>query len=388
MDLNTFSKDLICWALKNNSDTPTFYYSKHVIHSAIDKLRNQLGMKISFATKSNAHPLVLRELVDKVDAFNVTNLSDLDRLLSFNVAPDRISWIHPVSKKETIQAVLSRGVKQFVVDDMRGWMILCNNKESLKITLRLQPPLSPGAGRSLVRFGTDKNTIIDLAQTIVKSNHELEALSFFIGFAGIGSQDPFSGAIQAIADLYDTLKQQNISVPIINIGGGFPGSQRTFFMENKNFFHDIKTKLNAVFDKNIQFICEPGRYLIEACLLMLSQVITDRQHNDRRFVYLDASAYSGLFETSFIDPDDKLAIGYTHEGALSSAILLGPIMDSFDVIKRDCLLPKLEDGALLVLTNIGAYAIGYSNLAEGLQTPNVIELPDELSSMLCDIWYE
>jgi len=108
----------------------------------------------------------------------------------------------------------------------------------------------------------------------------------------------------------------------------------------------------------------------------------------RRLIYLEASAYSGLFETAFIDPEDFLTVSMLAKGKYTSAHLLGPIMDSFDVIKKNVLLPPLKEHDFLFLENMGAYATGYSNQAEGLKTPPVIKLPNEFSTALNEVWYD
>ena len=383
------TKELIEWINSKGDRTPAFYYSADVIRAGVSKLKTELGAKIVFSTKANPHPIVLQDMVNLVDEFNVTNLSDLDTLLQLNVDPGRINWIHPVITSATIKNILFRGVRKFVIDDERGLNLLSVEASNLLITLRMKPPDAGGSERSIVRFGNSKDIILDLAKKVVVAGHKIEALSFFVGFAGVGMSGahPFISGIKALACLHTDLRDQGITVPVINIGGGFPGSQRQFYFKNPDFFYHIKHTIQENFDLNITVLCEPGRYIVEPCLLMASRVIADRELMGRRMVYLDVSAYGGLFEKSFIDPDDDLAIATQIEGNPKPADLLGPIMDSFDVIKRNCSLPLLKEGDVLLLANVGAYAIGYSNRAEGIRTPDVFKMPDKLSLALSDVWY-
>lgn len=84
-----------------------------------------------------------------------------------------------------------------------------------------------------------------------------------------------------------------------------------------------------------------------------------------------------------------MGISYAHRAApVTAADVLGPIMDSFDIVKRNALLPLLTEGEVLVLPNIGAYSWGYSARCEGLVDLEVVDLPEHLDVGLATAWYE
>jgi diaminopimelate decarboxylase len=121
---------------------------------------------------------------------------------------------------------------------------------------------------------------------------------------------------------------------------------------------------------------------------MVTRVVADRTVAGRRMVHLDASGYSGLFESSFISPgggDPSIRPAGGLRAGRSRAEVLGPIMDSFDVVKRDVPLPPLADGELLLLPNVGAYAWGYTTACEGVRAPEVVRLPEYLDAEFADV---
>ncbi|MDE2589798.1 MAG: hypothetical protein KGL95_09070, partial [Patescibacteria group bacterium] len=67
------TKELIEWINSKGDRTPAFYYSADVIRAGVSKLKTELGAKIVFSTKANPHPIVLQDMVNLVDEFNVTN---------------------------------------------------------------------------------------------------------------------------------------------------------------------------------------------------------------------------------------------------------------------------------------------------------------------------
>jgi diaminopimelate decarboxylase len=62
-------------------------------------------------------------------------------------------------------------------------------------------------------------------------------------------------------------------------------------------------------------------------------------------------------------------------------------MDSFDVIRRAADLPLLEEGELVLLPNVGAYAWSYTTASEGLAAPSVLAAPDWIGRQLGEGWH-
>ncbi|MFG1944091.1 hypothetical protein [Nonomuraea sp. NPDC048826] len=370
------------WAEDERVETPAFLFAPATLRAGVAELRTRLGARISYATKANAHPLVLRALEPLVEEFNVTNPGHLDTLLGLGVAPDRIAYLNPVIAPKTLKRVLASGVTRFVVDDARGLDML---PETAKITLRLRPPDAGESTRSVVRFGNSPDVLADLAVRARDRGLEIEALSFFVGTAGADMAQgmPYLRGIDLLMSLRERLAESGVTVPTINIGGGFPGSRDRFHHDHPGFFQKIAAALPA----DVDVLCEPGRYLCQPAMAMLGRVVADRVVAGRRLVYLDTSAYAGLFESTFIEPEAGVEIATARSGDPTPAAVLGPVMDSFDVIARDATLPPMAEGDLVVLPNTGAYAWGYTAPVEGLSAAELIELPPGLSEGFAKTWF-
>lgn len=385
--------DVVAWATGTRIPSPCYLFSPAGVQAGVSQLRKHLPGRISYVTKANAHPRILSELKPLVDEFNVTNTVHLGVLLALDVDPARITFLNPVSTPATIAAVAAQGVTRFVVDDARGLHLLRTAGERLRLTLRLQPSDLGGSARSVVRFGNTTDMLRKLAQEAAEMGAEIEALSFFVDTAGEGMAEalPFRRSIEELAWLREQLERDGVAVPAVNIGGGFPGSRRRFHANHPDFFPRIAKYLDQYIPAGTDVVCEPGRFLSEPSMGILTRVVADRVVAGRRLVYLDASAFGGLFETSFIDPGGVgLGIGYAHRALapVTVADVLGPIMDSFDVVKRNALLPLLTEGEVLVLPNIGAYSWGYSARCEGLGDLDVVDLPEHFDINFATAWYE
>ncbi|MEA2493009.1 MAG: ornithine decarboxylase [Thermoleophilaceae bacterium] len=384
--------DVLAWAgARPDLATPVFVFSPAAVRAAAERMRSELGCRISYATKANAHPLMLAEARSVVDEFNVTNVDHLDRLLEAAVEPQRIAFVNPVLTEATIGRVLERGVTRFVVDDARGLDLLKAASGEVRLTLRLRPVDIGESSRSVVRFGNTHAVLRELAVSATGAGMTIEALSFFVGTSGAGMHEalPFRRGIEHLSRLHAALADDGIHVPTINCGGGFPGSRQRFHRDNPRFFGVIAQALSEQFAPDVARLFEPGRFLTEAAMALLASVVADRAIDGRRMVCLDASSYGGLFESSFIEHGgEELAIGIAQRGGTpTTADVLGPIMDSFDVIKRGASLPAMAEGETVVLPNTGAYAWGYTTCTEGIACPPVVKLPRALDVRFATAWY-
>lgn len=381
----TAVRTVVDWASASGVQTPVFLFAPNVVREAVIRLRDELGGRISYAVKANANPLLLRELLPQVDAFNVTNVSHADLLLSLGVQASRIAFIHPVVQPHVVTAVLDRGVRRFVVDDLRGLRLLCAAGQRVSVTLRFLPPGVRESDFSYARFGAALEAMPALAREASSAGLHVEGLSFFLG-GSVDSPEPFKTAIEAAAEVRRSLAKAGIDVCIVNIGGGFLGSRSALFRDGSDFFRDIALSFRRELGSDVDLWSEPGRFLCQGAVALLSRVVACRRVGSRRLVYLDASAYGGLLDC-FIHRGRPLTFQTVGETGATPCDVTGPVMDSHDLIRPNAALPELQDGAYVLVPNVGAYTWGMATTCEGLAPPAFVEVPASLQPEFATAWY-
>lgn len=377
---------LVDWATKTGIDTPAFAFAPQVVHNAVFQLRRELGGCISYATKSNAHPLILRELIPLVDAFNVTNIVHTDLLISLGVQPDRLIFIHPVANSVILEAVLDRGIRRFVVDDLRGLHLLADFKRSVSITLRMLPPTLRETEFSLAKFGAGTELVVKIALKAAEAGMPIEAISFFLG-GGITTPTLFVEALDAVVGVYEQLAHRGLQIQAINIGGGFLGSRSAIFRDNPSFFSEIRSSFKARFSADVTLWSEPGRFLCQSAIALFTKVIAVRHIGQRRLLYLDASVYGGLGDC-FLHRGFPLSFQTKSASPLTDFDIVGPLTDSHDTLRLNGPVASPTSGELVIIPNIGAYTWDMATKCEGLSNPFFVELPVELQRSFEFAWFE
>jgi len=120
------------------------------------------------------------------------------------------------------------------------------------------------------------------------------------------------------------------------------------------------------------FCAEPGRFIVcDACLL-LTRVNTVKATPHKKFIGVDAG-----FNT-LVRP---VMYGSYHHIVLASRLdvaeeeicdVAGPLCESGDILARDRALPKIQEGDLLAVLNVGAY--GYSMSSQYNSRPRCAEV--------------
>jgi ornithine decarboxylase len=180
-----------------------------------------------------------------------------------------------------------------------------------------------------------------------------------------------------------TQKKLGINLKLVDIGGGFSGSDSEMFTR---FANVIKTKRAELFDPSVRFIAEPGRYFAATSHTLAITVISkrvlkqedNRQHprrtsrNSRHYNYYLADGVYGSFnniQNDHATPKPHL-VKPVHRPP-TSCTLFGPTCDSIDVIARDVQLPELKIGDWVYFPEMGAYTMAAASSFNGFAPPPI-----------------
>jgi diaminopimelate decarboxylase len=245
-----------------------------------------------------------------------------------------------------------------------------------KLIIRLAVDESKSKCKFNKKFGCKLNQVEPLLTIAKTLKLAVIGYSFHVG-SGCSSADSFYNAISDCKKATDIANKMNINIEIIDIGGGFPGIDKDIK------FEDIAKRVNdgisdffseAVENKTIQFIAEPGRYFAQPTHTLVLNVIGKKEIYDDDtgekiiMYYLNDGIY-GSFGCIYFDHCKPTILPFNErDGKLHRSRLMGPTCDSIDLVAEDIMLPELAIGEWVYVEHFGAYTMASSSNFNGFKT--------------------
>jgi ornithine decarboxylase len=365
---------------KNNLDDSPFYIIdlniiKKLYNNWIEKLPN---IKPFFAIKCNPNEKIIKLLGDLGCNFDCASKSEIELILNIIKDPNRIIYANPCKSCSYIKYANDNNVKLFTFDCEEELYKIKENCQDAKVILRLEVDDTSSLCKFNYKFGCKLKNIHNIFKTINDLNINLVGFSFHVG-SGCKDANSYYKALEKCRFAYDIAKNKyNITPYIIDIGGGFPGTNN----ENKISFDDIVDKIkkgqNDFFGdiNNIEYIAEPGRYFTEASHTLFVTVTSKKKENNHFKYYINDGIY-GSFNCITNDHQNPIFIPLIqniNNNKLYISTVFGPTCDSIDTIYKDILLPELNINDILYIENFGSYTISASAFFNGFKTTNFIYL--------------
>jgi len=156
--------------------------------------------------------------------------------------------------------------------------------------------------------------------------------------------------------IFTEAKRVGLTLSMLDIGGGFP--IRHFDDDSHTTFKDIavqiRKKMKKLFDKNTEFIAEPGRFFAGPAGTLITQVVGRTFRNNKNYYYLNDGVYGDF--SGIIFDHCRYEFKTLRRGQKFLCTLAGPTCDSLDTISLNEELPELDVGNVVFTKNIGAYS--------------------------------
>lgn len=354
-------------AFSENKETPFVVVDVNTIDRYYDELQENFSYAtIYYAVKANPELDVLSLLEKKGAKFDIASIYELDKVLSLKVDPSRISYGNTIKKRKDIQYFYEKGVRLFATDSEADLRNIAQYAPGSRVYVRILTEGSETADWPLSRkFGCQNDMAMDLLILSETLGLEAYGVSFHVGSQqrDIGAWD---SAIAKVSNIFERLKSENnITLKMLNMGGGFPANYTTRTNDLATYAREIKRFLMDDFGEELpEIILEPGRSLVaDAGILVSEIVLISRKENTalNRWIYTDVGKFSGLIET--LDESIKYALYTEKQGELEGAVIAGPTCDSADIMYENYKpqLPMcLEIGDRIYWLSTGAYTSTYS----------------------------
>lgn len=340
---------------------PVYLFRKTTLVDKVNYFMNNFPGDLLYSVKSNSSLKVLRTLFEQgVSHFDVASLNEI-KLIHKHFPSATLYFMHPIKSIEVIkQAYYDYGVRIFSLDSLEELHKIqkaTNNATDLSLHVRITTTSKTSAFNLSTKFGIN----LSEAEELIRSTRQVArefGLSFHVGSQCMNPCD-YVVAIESVKHYLNFLQ---ISVDVLDIGGGFPVPYPSHTPLALSFyFQNINTAL-VEFKKSFpacKIWAEPGRVLVAEAESLLVKVEARRGE----CLYLNDGVYGGLFDAgqpNFTYPTKTYRVKNA-EGDLSenqtAFSFYGPTCDSLDFMKGPFLLPEnIQEGDYIEVCHMGAYS--------------------------------
>lgn len=340
---------------ESNKDDPFYIVDLNKVVSQYQNWCTKLpNIKPYFAMKANPNPKIIKTLADLGCNFDCASKSELSTILDLVNDPSRIIYANPCKMASHITYARENEINLMTFDCIEELYKIKDTHSNAELLLRLSVDDSDSICKFNSKFGCSMDDVELVLQTIIELELNLVGFSFHVG-SGCQNARNYYKAIQDCKLATVLASHYGICIKMIDIGGGFPGSNMRDF---DDICENILRAKRKFFKKNITFIAEPGRYFTESTHTLVVNVIAKKRERDVIKYYLNDGVY-GSFNCLHFDHQmpvlKVLPSSYAPIIAKYNSTFFGPTCDSMDIIYKDIEYQELNVGNWLYVKNFGSY---------------------------------
>ncbi|ELL9330172.1 type III PLP-dependent enzyme [Vibrio fluvialis] len=311
------------------------------------------NVTLHFALKPLPHPVVVRTLLQEGASFDLATTGEVELVAQEGVPAERTIHTHPIKRDADIRDALAYGCNVFVVDNLSELAKFKAYRDDVELLVRLSFRNSEAFADLSKKFGCSAEQALTIIEMAKEWNIRIKGLSFHVGSQTTNPQK-YVEAIHTCKEVMKQVVERGLpALSTLDIGGGFPVNYTKQVMPIDQFCVPINEAL-AELPETVQVIAEPGRFIVAQSMMSVASVMGQAERDGQTWYYLDDGVY-GSFSGLIFDDAQYPLVTLKQEGEYAPSVLAGPTCDSIDVIAENILLPKLDNGDLIIGRMMGAY---------------------------------
>lgn len=316
--------------------------------------------RVLYALKANPHPEILRAVFAAGCGFECVSRDEVERVLGAvpGAGREHILFTPNFAPRDEYRWALERDIR-VTVDNLailRDWSPLFAGRE---IFLRLDATGGHGhhekvrTGGRHSKFGVPPEEFAELPEAVTAAGARVVGLH---SHGGSGHFDLEGWLAPARALAAEAARYADARV--LNLGGGFgvpdrPGGAHVDFAT-------LDAGLGP-FAAGFELWLEPGRFLVAEAGVLLARVTQVKGKGDERYVGV-ATGMNSLIRPALYGAHHEIVnLSRLDEPAVQRCTVVGPICESGDELGRGRLLPRCEEGDVLLVADAGAYGHAMSS---------------------------
>lgn len=365
-----YCEDISIKEIAEKIGTPTFVYSSATInhHMALfEEAFQDYPHLFCYSMKANPNLSILAIIAKRGWGVDIVSGGELFRALKAGIDPKKIVYAGVGKTEKEIKEAIEAGIFLINVESEEELQTINKigreKEKEVSVALRINPEIEPETHRHIAtgKKGTKFGLSFKQAKEIFSKSQELknikiEGLHMHIG-SQITSIRPYEEALNKMADFIEELKQKNISVQWLNIGGGMGIIYKEETPPTPSEF--AKRILPILRKTECKLIIEPGRFIVGNAGILVSKVLRVKKREDKNFIIVDAGM-DNLIRVALYDAHHEILPEEQKEGIINADVV-GPVCESGDFFAKNRPLPPFKEGDYLAIASAGAYSFSMSS---------------------------
>jgi len=357
--------------------TPVYVYNEKILRdrmAKVAKVITKYPYTANYSVKANTNIHILKLALEEGLNCDAMSVGEITLLMKAGFPVERIFFVPNNVAPYELAFALKNSVMTSLdsLSQLELFGEVCNqmkiDPEKRKCAVRINPGVGAGHHEKVVTGG--KKTKFGIAEYSIPQIFEI-AEKYQITIAGINQHigslfmDP-QPYLDAVTNLL-RIAHQFKNLEFIDFGGGY-GIPYHKLDDEKDFpMEDFKSSLEPILDEFVAsygkaplFKSEPGRYCVAEGSVILGRVHATKENSGIQFAGSDIGM-NVLVRPSMYDSHHDIEVFRDGElvfrnGAdLTEQTVTGNICESGDILAKNRLLPKIEEGDLLCVLDTGAY---------------------------------
>lgn len=351
--------------------SPCYIYSQAILYRQWSAFKQHLqnSQQICYAVKANANLTILARLAKWGAGFDIVSGGELARVLKAGGDIKKTVFSGVGKTSDEIKTALLANIGCFNIESQPELLRIENIAKNLHkvaaIALRINPNIDAKThpyittGLKETKFGMNAPTALQLYRLAAKSQHlKIQGISCHLG-SQLTTLDPFLQALEQLLDLAEQLKNENIELKTINLGGGLGiPYQHEKVPTPQEYCQKI---LNALKKRQtqLQLIIEPGRAITAQAGILVTKVEYLKLNSDKNFAIVDAGM-NDLIRPALYHAEQNILPLIQRDRIRENYDVVGPICESSDFLGKNRQL-AIQEGDYLAIMGCGAYGFSMSS---------------------------
>ena len=362
-----FVEDVAVSEIADSLRTPFYVYSRTTIKNNFGLFKRAMqGLDgiICYSVKANSNLSVLETIAHLGGGADVVSLGEYQRALRAGIDQKKIVFSGVGKQDFEIAETLKSSLLQYNVESVSELETINKIAVSLNkqapIAIRVNPDIDAGTHENISTGKADNKFGIPItnAKEIYQYASKLEKIKIVGVDVHIGSQisdlNAFRQTFENLAKLIFELKNSNIHVENIDIGGGL-GIKYTNNDIEPNLHEYCSMVRRILGNLNCRIIFEPGRYIVGNSGILVTKVLYKKKSQNKNFLITDAGM-NDFSRTALYGAAHRL-IPISKKSSVETDIydVVGPVCETTDTFLKNHPVERAEEGDYLAFLDVGAY---------------------------------